>query len=60
MKRRIIEEKLEKLGVGSNPVPAIHAPHARAASVRHLFFISCPSTRCLVFREIYLRHPMLL
>lgn len=43
MKRRIIEEKLEKLGVGgglgSSSVPHIHAPHARAASVRH-FFIS--------------------
>ena len=38
MKRRIIEEKLEKLGVGgglNGPVPQINAPHARAASVRH-------------------------
>ena len=46
MKQRIIEEKLEKLGVergtgpgtgsgmSSSTVPHIHAPHARAASVR--------------------------
>ena len=36
MKKNLIEEKLEKLGVerGSGPlVPQIHAPHARAASV---------------------------
>ena len=37
IKQRVIEEKLEKLGVekgsGSN-MPNIHAPHARAASVR--------------------------
>lgn len=40
MKQRIIEEKLERLGVeratgsGMSTVPHIHAPHARAASVR--------------------------
>jgi hypothetical protein len=36
-----IEEKLEKLGVekgsgGQSTVPHIHAPHARAASVRRI------------------------
>lgn len=59
MKRRIIEEKLEKLGVGgslSGSVPSIHAPHARAASVRHFLHFPYPSTRCLVFCETYLRH----
>ena len=39
IKKKLIEEKLEKLGVekgtGSAP-PHIHAPHARAASVSHL------------------------
>ncbi len=39
MKRRIIEEKLERLGVergSGSTVPHIHAPHARAASVCHI------------------------
>jgi hypothetical protein len=37
MKQKLIEEKLEKLGVekgSGSSVPHIHAPHARAASVR--------------------------
>ena len=38
MKQRIIEEKLEKLGIEKRSefaydIPEIHAPHARAASV---------------------------
>ena len=36
MRQRLIDEKLEKLGVvGKGPagIPEIHAPHARAASV---------------------------
>ena len=36
MRQRLIDEKLEKLGVvgkGPTGVPEIHAPHARAASV---------------------------
>lgn len=40
MKQRIIDEKLEKLGLGiekrpefAHPVPEIHAAHARATSV---------------------------
>lgn len=40
IKRRVIEEKLERLGVergSGSTVPHIHAPHARAASVS--FFI---------------------
>jgi hypothetical protein len=41
LKKKFIEEKLEKLGVekgsgSSSTVPHIHAPHARAASVRRL------------------------
>jgi len=44
MKQKNIEEKLEKLGVergsGSN-IPHIHAPHARAASVRRLMLSTC-------------------
>ena len=36
MKQKMIEEKLEKLGVekgSGSSVPLVHAPHARAASV---------------------------
>lgn len=39
MKQKMIEEKLEKLGVekgSGSSVPHIHAPHARAASVSTL------------------------
>ncbi|CCL98342.1 uncharacterized protein FIBRA_00336 [Fibroporia radiculosa] len=49
IKRKIIEEKLEKLGVergtGSS-VPHIHAPHARAAS------ISSPADPALLFFKL--------
>ncbi|TCD62819.1 hypothetical protein EIP91_006385 [Steccherinum ochraceum] len=54
MKQRIIEEKLEKLGVErgtgssgmSSTVPHIHAPHARAAS------ISSPADPALLFFKL--------
>jgi hypothetical protein len=44
VKKKIIEEKLEKLGVekgsgSSSTVPHIHAPHARAASVCGFLFV---------------------
>ena len=48
MKQRVIEEKLEKLGVergtGCN-IPQMHAPHARATSVcfRYVGCLSCYS-----------------
>ncbi|TFK47942.1 hypothetical protein OE88DRAFT_1664911 [Heliocybe sulcata] len=49
VKQKVIEEKLEKLGVergsGSN-VPHIHAPHARAAS------ISSPADPALLFFKL--------
>ena len=45
LKKKVIEDKLEELGVergsGSN-VPHIYAPHARSASVRQLMFYTCP------------------
>ncbi|EMD41412.1 hypothetical protein CERSUDRAFT_79057 [Gelatoporia subvermispora B] len=50
IKRSIIEEKLEKLGVergsGSN-IPHIHAPHARAAS------ISSPADPALLYFKLH-------
>ncbi|CAL1697291.1 unnamed protein product [Somion occarium] len=49
MKRRIIEEKLEKLGVERGTgsiVPHVHAPHARAAS------ISSPADPALLFFKL--------
>lgn len=54
LKKKFIEEKLEKLGVekgsgSSSTVPHIHAPHARAASVRR--FLSP-----LWFRSLFRRY----
>ncbi|KAH8101585.1 hypothetical protein BXZ70DRAFT_906693 [Cristinia sonorae] len=53
MKQRIIEEKLEKLGIEkahssgmSSTIPHIHAPHARAAS------ISSPADPALLFFKL--------
>ncbi|KAI0791811.1 hypothetical protein C8Q75DRAFT_732200 [Abortiporus biennis] len=49
MKRKIIEEKLEKLGVervGGSVLPHLHAPHARATS------ISSPADPALLFFKL--------
>lgn len=48
MKQKMIEEKLEKLGVekgSGSSVPNIHAPHARAASVRYESYRACSSLK---------------
>lgn len=55
VKKKFIEEKLEKLGVekGStshSTVPHIHAPHARAASVRR--FLSLADITFIFFVDI--------